>query len=169
TICDNQGSTSRARRILANAPYVLFDCEGHNSKCRDGSESLSLVQLGTPHAEEIFVFDMLALKDSNRATRSVLSLINSPKILKVGWGGVQDYTTLWRIYNTPMQAFLDLQIVDIQSRIHRREPRKVQISRLASDHFPSSVIEKLQIDGVHALSTMDKALVEHGINGAPRK
>ncbi|KAL5478235.1 hypothetical protein ACEPAI_2419 [Sanghuangporus weigelae] len=131
-ICDNPDSVSRARDFLKEAPYVLFDCEGHNIKMPDGSESVSLVQLGAPHADDVFVFDMLALQKSRRATKNILSLICNPTILKVGWGGVEDFSTLARIYKTSITPFLDLQLVDIHSRIRRGESRQVQISRLAT-------------------------------------
>ena len=42
-------------------------------------------------------------------------------------------------------------------------------SRLASRAFPASVVRSLQVEGVHRLSGMDKALVEHGLVDVPRK
>ena len=169
-ICDNPGSVARACGVLEEAPYIIFDCEGHRMRLPCGTESVSLLQLGTPHAEDVFLFDILTLRNHGRATGSVLSLLCNPGgILKVGWGVTEDFSAISRVYNKSITPFLDLQLVDIHSRVRRRETREAQVSRLASSAFPSSEIEKLQIDGVHKLSSMDQALAEHSLDDVPKK
>ena len=131
--------------------------------------TLSLIQLGNPDADEVFLFDMFRLNNKNQALRHLLGFLSDPKIIKVGWGGKTDYMKLKTIYRTTMVSFLDLQIVDIRKRMHEGETRSRQIKRLSSPSFPETAINSLEIEDVHALSSMDAALIEHQIIDVPRK
>lgn len=164
-VCDNINSVEYASKRLRSSPYVLFDSEGHGKSMN----TLSLIQLGNPDADEVFLFDMFRLNNKSQALRHLLGFLSDPKIIKVGWGGKTDYMKLKTIYRTTMVSFLDLQIVDIRRRLHEGETRSRQIKRLSSPSFPETAINSLEIEDVHALSSMDAALIEHQIIDVPRK
>ncbi|KAL5498049.1 hypothetical protein ACEPAH_2980 [Sanghuangporus vaninii] len=170
--CDNPDSVSQTRDFLKETPYVLFDCEVHKIKMPDGSEGVSLVQLGTPHADDVFVFvfNMIApSEEPARYDKHTLPDKQRDDSFKVGWRGIEDFSVLARIDKTSITPFLDLQLVDIHPRIRRGESRQIQIPRLANRAFPESAVAKLQIDGVHKLARMDQALVQHGLFNVSRK
>lgn len=167
-LCDNASLTSQAYQTLRSAPYLIVDTEGHTrSSSNQPTSNLSLIQIGTPGASRVFLFDFLAL-DSN-ARRHILALLADSRIPKIGWGLPADVEILFNGYGTQMTSFLDLQIVDIQSRLERGERECQRLKRLAWKRVPAESLKELELDGIHALNKMDNALHEHEISGVPMK
>lgn len=159
TMCTNDAEASRACEVLAAAPYILVDCEGCDMN------ALSLMQLGTPHAEHIFLFDFLAL--SSPASRiGIVELLSNPFIIKVFWDGRSDYWDLRSSCGVHTAPVLDLQLVDIHSREVRNLDRYAHICRLMRKTFPMALVKKLQLDDVHVLNGMDNAIREHRVDVA---
>ena len=79
-----------------------------------------------------------------------------------------DLTLLKQAYQIEVEPYLDMQLADIHGRIQRREGPEEQIKRLSSVAFPEEEVRKLQIEGVHMMSKMDRALREHAVD-APMK
>lgn len=172
-IVDNQESATQAIRRLQEAPFILIDGEGHYRQVFDTpSSGLSILQLSTPSASDVYLFDMLALTEAGKRKHFVLrrldNLLSSKKVLKVGWGGREDLGLLKQAYGISVEPYLDMQLADIHHRIQRREGYGEQVKRLSSASFPEKAVRNLQLEGVHALSKMDNALEEHAID-APLK
>ena len=147
-----------------------MDTEGHTRNSSNRSDdSLSIIQIGTPGATRVFLFDMCKLVAEERYR--VLSLLADPQIIKVGWGLPVDYEILRYGYNTHLSSVLDLQIVDILSRATRGEGEKERVARLGWRNVSGELLlEKgLELDGIHALNRMDTALQEHDIRDVPMK
>ena len=169
-ICDNAQSASRAYKTLRSAPYVIIDTEGHKRKSFNHlNDSLSLIQVGTPGASQVFLFDMRSLRTDAR--RGILALLADPRVLKIGWGLPADFEILYNGYGTRLASMLDLQIVDIHSRVRRGENDEARIARLAWRSVPYGALlaRGLELKGIHALNGMDAALTEHDIKGVPLK
>ena len=170
-IVDTHESATQAIQRLQQAPFILIDGEGHYRQSFDSpSAGLSILQLGTPGATDVFLFDMLALTSTGRCSVicSLKEVLSNKDILKVGWGGREDLVLMKQAYGISVEPYLDMQLADIHGRIQRREGYEEQIKRLSSVALPAKEVRKLQIEGVHTLSKMDHAVNEHGI-AAPSK
>lgn len=169
-ICNDAHSVGMARKALQYNPYVLVDMEGHKrNPVNRSNDSLSIIQIGTPGASRVFLFDMRKLRTEDR--RGVLSILAGPQIIKVGWGLPVDYEILRNGYNTTLSSVIDLQIVDILSRSTRGEGERERVARLGWRNMPGEYLLQngLELDGIHVLNRMDAALQEHGIRGVPLK
>ena len=171
SIIDSRASALPAIQKLLDAPFILIDGEGHFRQSFDKpAAGLSLLQFGTPDATDVYLFDMIALASPSESSvlQCLGSLLSNRRVLKVGWGGSEDLQLLEEAYGIKVEPYLDLQVVDIHSRIIRREGYDEQVKRLSSVNFPPREVRKLQIDGIHALSRLDEALQEHKVS-APLK
>ncbi|EJD01980.1 uncharacterized protein FOMMEDRAFT_157145 [Fomitiporia mediterranea MF3/22] len=158
TICTTEESVSKAVEVLADAEYIILDCEGRDLGSASGA--LSLISLGTPHASDIFLFDILLLPHHALQIlfNAVLSLTPAARAkTKVVWDGRMDYSELFFSYTCPIENVLDLQLADILSRAKRGQNDKQRLDRLSRRAFPRSEIRKLQLEEVHALNGMDGA------------
>lgn len=165
TICTTFESVSRAVQRLLRSEYVILDCEGRKIGFESGK--LSLITIGTPHAKNIYLFDLFALNwDAlHLLFDSVLSPGPSSRAMtKVVWDGRLDYLELLHHYNCRLENVLDLQLVDVHSRFQRDANRpENRIFRFSRDDFPVKEVRKYQIGGIHFLSSFDFALAEHRV------
>lgn len=160
TLCTTAAEIARACLVLRAAPYVLVDCEGGDLS------GPSLVQLGTPHAESVFLFDLYALRDprDQDSHAHLASVLADLGVVKVLWDGRGDYWELLAACGVRITPTLDLQLVDIYSRVVRGHTHGARLRRLARVEFPLKLLKKLQLEDVHGLNSMDSAIREHEID-----
>jgi exonuclease 3'-5' domain-containing protein 1 len=116
--CDRPDSFAHAVQFLRHAPYLILDCEGKELGRAGGS--VTLICVGTPFAEHIFLFDVLCPLITRRDIDGLLSLFSDKNILKVVWDGRMDYLEIWSTYGVALQGVLDLQIAEVMSRYQVR-------------------------------------------------
>ncbi|KAL5478239.1 hypothetical protein ACEPAI_2423 [Sanghuangporus weigelae] len=170
TLCTTAESVSLALENLLDAEYVFLDCEGRDLGCAPGA--LSLISIGSPHAAEVYLFDVLALpRDSLQLLfYSIFSLTSSARAkTKVVWDGRMDYVELFYSYSCPIENVLDLQLVDVISRTKRGETEHKRLCRFVRKTFSMSEVRKLQLEEVYVLNGMDGAMREHKIDGVEMK
>ncbi|KAL5514914.1 hypothetical protein ACEPAG_2230 [Sanghuangporus baumii] len=170
TLCTTAESVSLALEKLLDAEYVFLDCEGRDLGCAPGA--LSLISIGSPHAAEVYLFDVLTLpRDSLQLLfNSIFSLAPSARAkTKVVWDGRMDYVELFYSYSCPIENVLDLQLVDIISRDKRGETEHKRLCRFVRKTFPMFEVRKLQLEEVCVLNGMDGAMREHKIDGVEMK
>lgn len=165
TFCANAPSLAYATRVLARSPFLIVDCEGKNLGATDGV--LSLMCIGTANAEDIFVFDVLALRARNALAwlRLVLDILADPSVKKIMWDCRNDFLEIWATYGVTLQGVLDLQLAEIESRTSLRgEQEWKRIARLASRgrRLPLPLIKQNPdlFFGVHSLQGMDACIRE---------
>ncbi|TDL16874.1 hypothetical protein BD410DRAFT_590104 [Rickenella mellea] len=164
-LCDTPELVEEATRSLSAAAYIIIDCEGKELGTTEGD--ISLISLGTPNAEQIYLIDAVAL-DRN-TLKPVLDLISGEEKMKIVWDGRNDYSELYHGLGAPICNVLDLQIADLMSRMMRGENEERRIKRLASRYLSHFAIGRMQCDGVHALNGLGVALQEHHIIGSSGK
>ncbi|KAH8112412.1 hypothetical protein DFH11DRAFT_1728596 [Phellopilus nigrolimitatus] len=168
TLCTTLESVEQAVQVLSQAEYMILDCEGRELGCTTGA--ISLICLGTPHAQDIYILDMLSLAQDAHTLLFDTILSPSENVKrKVVWDGRMDYTESFFTYGKPLENCLDLQLVDIASRAARGERNERRLRRISRFDFPSQQAMKLQLAGVHVLNSMDRALKEHCVYGVPEK
>ena len=88
------------------------------------------------------------------ARRGILALLADLRVLKIGWGLPADFEILYNGYGTRLASMLDLQIVDIHSRVRRGENDEARIARLAWRSVPygALLVRGLELKGIHALN-----------------
>lgn len=166
TLCETQESVELAAAALSKAPYVVLDCEGRDLGTQDGQ--LSILSLGTPHAQEIYVIDFVTL--SPDALQPILSLLAGDKVRKVVWDGRMDFNELFYAFSTAIDTnVLDLQVVDIKSREIRGHTESMRKRRLSRHDFPFPEVLRLQLEDLHRLSSLDYALEEHSVRNVAAK
>ena len=185
--CDSAASVDAALRILANAPFVYIDCEGEDLGTVDGS--LSVLSIGVLTDEEylvkvigapecgtdtlqggclrIFLVDLWVLLPEEK--QPILSFLETSNAVKILWDGRMDACALYNYHTTRMRPTLDLQLIDIRSRTLRGEADDRRLRRLSRKTFPLSEVKKMQLVGVHTLSSLDRALKEHDVTSVPLK
>ncbi|TDL16867.1 hypothetical protein BD410DRAFT_730761 [Rickenella mellea] len=164
-LCDTQDLVDDAVNDLSAADYIILDCEGQQLGMVDGE--LSLIQLGTPNAQRVYLIDAVVLDRSS--LQPVLDLLADEGKRKVVWDGRQDYSELYHGLGTPICNVLDLQIVDVMSRTIRGEIEQRRIWRLGSRALSNRAVAAMQCEGVHAVNGLGKALQEHGVTGVSGK
>lgn len=164
TLCTTTVEIARACLLLRAAPYVLVDCEGGDSS------GPSIVQLGTPHAEQVFLFDLYTLRNPrDQASHAHLaSVLADTRIVKVFWDGRGDYWELCAACGVRTAPAVDLQLVDIYSRAVRGQKHEARLGRLSHRSSPFRLLSRLQLEEVHGLNSMDSAILEHRVE-APLK
>jgi exonuclease 3'-5' domain-containing protein 1 len=125
---------------------------------------LSIISLGTPNAEDIFLFDALTL--SHEVLQPILMLFTDEKKCKYVWDGRMDYQQLIDSFGVRLCGAVDLQIVDVVSKGVRYggEAEEERISRISSRSHVLSQVRQLQTSGVHGLLALrSSAPTEHGV------
>ncbi|KAG9311406.1 ribonuclease H-like domain-containing protein [Chiua virens] len=165
TYCANIPTITYAAYILVRSPFLIIDCEGKNLGAIDGV--LSLMCIGTPNAEHIFVFDVLVLRSppALAALRPILNLLADFSVKKVMWDCRNDFLEICAAYGVALQGILDLQLAEIESRSSLRgEKEWKRIARLAARgrRLPLPLIKQNPdlFVGVHNLQGMDACLRE---------
>jgi exonuclease 3'-5' domain-containing protein 1 len=163
TYCNDLSSVTYATRVLARSSFLIIDCEGKNLGGKYGV--LSLMCIGTERAEEIFVFDVLALKACNPQTRlrPLMNILADPLVKKIMWDCRNDFLEILDEYGVALQGVLDLQLAEIESRTSvRGELEWKRTARLASRGrlLPLPLIKQNPnlFSGVHSLQGMDSCI-----------
>jgi len=138
-LCDSPSTVDYAMQILWRSPFLILDCEG-NSLGRAGG-SISLICVGTPLAEHIFIFDTLSPTLNPRDFQLLWQLFLNPRIIKVVWDGRMDYLEIWSTFGVSLEGVLDLQVVEVVSRMTLRgEGELERLERLTHAGFSSLAV-----------------------------
>lgn len=158
--CDQPHLFAVAIHKLRDAPYVILDCEGVNLGREGGS--VTLICVGTPFAEHIFLFDVLSPLITYSDMEGLLYLLNDSNILKIVWDGRMDYLEIWSTYGVPLQGILDLQVAEVMSRYTvRGEGEDARIRRLRGQLSVSTTMKK-RYEGLHAVVGLQRCWKECG-------
>lgn len=164
-LCNNEETIADAVLSLSQTSSIFLDCEGRDLGAENGA--LSIISLGSLHTDVIYLIDVVAL--SPDLLRPVFDLLESKDVRKVVWDGRMDFSELFFGYSTAIDAnVLDLQLVDISSRSARGENEYKRKQRMCG-RFPYRETRKLQLEGLHALCSLDRALREHDIVNVAQK
>lgn len=157
-LCVTEQSLLDALPILSRSSVLFLDCEGRELGKHGGA--LSLVALGTAHAEHIFLIDALALADARTpAMRRVFNLLAAPSVRTVVWDGRMDFLELRATYRVHLHGVLDLQLAEIESRTGpvRKEDDQARIDRLGHQ---IGWRDAKRFRNLHALTGLSRCLVE---------
>lgn len=151
-MCNNSADCHFAYTILYRASFLILDCEGNNLGRAGGC--VTLVCVGTPLAEHIFLFDMLSPALSPNDLAPLWQLFSSRAILKIVWDGRMDFLELWVSYKVRLECVLDLQVAEVVSRSTMRgEDEEHRLARLAATYFSKVAVQRHteQYDGINVL------------------
>lgn len=144
---------------LREAEYLILDCEGQNLGREDGI--LSLVCVGTPHGEKVYVFDAVTLRTVTADMKTFLDLLSDESVIKIMWDGRMDYLEILLTFGIPLAGVLDLQIAEVVSRSTARgENDRDRLRRLQQGFFGFALVRSLSrhFDGLHLIMGMQKCL-----------
>ncbi|KAJ7692892.1 hypothetical protein B0H17DRAFT_894289, partial [Mycena rosella] len=98
--------------------------------------------------------------------QSLFSIMELPSIQKVCFDGRMDHSALFHGHSTTMANVLDLQIVNVYSRVVRGEPDK-QLARLSPCLLPGNIASnRAHYLKLHKLISLGNAMKEHGFRNA---
>ncbi|KAF8586115.1 hypothetical protein K439DRAFT_1288907, partial [Ramaria rubella] len=123
------------------------------------------ISIGTPQSE-VFIYDAVLLDRS--ALAPVLDLLLNPMKMKVVWDGRMDYSEIYHTYGTKFENTLDLQIVELTSRVTRGEGEAIRLRRLNS-YFFSGYQSTEQYDGLQLVLGMNRFLTENHLASGDAK
>ena len=157
-LCNTIELVRTAAAQLSVHPYVFVDCEGRD--LGDDTGALSTIAMGTPNGSSVFLFDALALDAA--ALKPVIDILTSSSIAKVVWDGRMDAIEFKRSFGIIINKVWDLQLLDITTRALRGD----QDGRKNIHRFwhPLNLVAHLNIDGVHGLTGLKKAMKAHFIS-----
>ncbi|KAI6026635.1 hypothetical protein BKA83DRAFT_4030770, partial [Pisolithus microcarpus] len=72
--------------------------------------------IGTERAEQIFVFDVLALEPFKSRHQPLFRILTNPAVKKAMWDCRNDFLEIQNEYNVMMTGIVDLQLAEIQAR-----------------------------------------------------
>ena len=104
-LVDRQEQIDEACRDLMRWPVVGFDTESRPSFVKGHVNRISLLQLATPHTCYLFRLCRIPL------TRSIIRVLESCSVLKIGLGIDNDFHELSRLRHFRARGFVDLQKV----------------------------------------------------------
>ncbi len=161
TFVSTYDEAAQAAKLLTGSKVLLIDCEGHDLGDLDGA--FTLLSIGTTRSR-VFLIDVLALSDpSNPALTSLLALLTNKNILKVFWDGRTDAMEIGLKYGITIQSILDLQLVEVVSRMKRHSATR-RLEELAKRFFkpikddlmaqPSAYVGIFQLRGLDMCISM---------------
>ncbi|KAI5995950.1 ribonuclease H-like domain-containing protein [Pisolithus albus] len=164
--CNDLPSVAHATRILADSPVLIIDCEGRNIGVLGGA--LSLVCIGTERAEQIFVFDVLALEPFKSHLQPLLRILTDSAVKKVMWDCRNDFLEIQNEYNVMMTGIIDIQLAEIQARTTvKREgdfQHKCRFTRGGCSVPLQTIIQNAELFfEVHRLQGMDACIRQAGL------
>jgi exonuclease 3'-5' domain-containing protein 1 len=160
TLCITNSSVAAAVDVLRTSQFLILDCEGRELGSQGGA--LSLLAIGTAHAEQIFLFDAVALDHKAAAMTELLQMLGRADKLKIVWDGRMDAVELQATYSVDLAGVLDLQLAEVATRRHpRQETAEARTGRLAS-HFGYKELRRASgaLDNIHVLMGLDRCLLE---------
>lgn len=160
--CDSPATYASAVWVLRNAPYLILDCEGNNLGRAGGC--VTLICAGTPFAEHIFLFDLLSTTITPRDIYSLLQILADRNVLKIVWDGRMDYLEIFTSYGIVLDGVLDLQVVEVASRmLVRGEGDADRLDRLRRSYLPHHFVKRVeQCRGLHAVVGLQRCWTDCG-------
>ncbi|KAK7678046.1 hypothetical protein QCA50_018987 [Cerrena zonata] len=156
TFVETYNQLADAVLILSRSPYLVVDCEGYDIAQPDGK--LSLLTIGTAEARDLFVIDVLNIKDKEEASVvDLLALFTNEAIPKIMWDGRGDFVEIFDWYGVEMQGILDLQIAEVAKQArHETEPtRQARFARQLQYGWKAVRKHKELFSGIHILPGLD--------------
>lgn len=161
--CDSPATFASGVWNLRQAQYVVLDCEGHDLGRANGC--VTLICIGTPLAEHIFVFDVISPLLQRNDIDVLLNLLSDRSILKVVWDGRMDFLEIWATYGVALENVMDLQVAEVVSRkTVRGEGEADRLRRLQSSFVTTQLAngKGVKLDGLHAVVGLQKCWKECG-------
>ena len=161
--CYTPESFDYAMSILSRASFLILACEGNNLGRANGS--ISLICVGTPLAEHIFIIDCLSPSLTANHLARLWTLFKDRRIIKVVWDGRMDYLEIWSTYGVALEGVLDLQVAEVVSRFNLRgEGESHRLDRLTRGWFSRTALfnHSWQYTGLNALTGLQKCCEESG-------
>ncbi|KAH8102260.1 ribonuclease H-like domain-containing protein [Cristinia sonorae] len=125
TFVQNYNQLPKVISRLSSSSHILIDCEGQNIGTPTGI--LSLISVGTADSKDIFVIDVLRVRDrTHPQVQRFLRLLEDPSVLKVIWDGRMDHVEIFMTFGVKIRGVLDLQVVEVMSREGVRGERDYQ-------------------------------------------
>ena len=139
--CDSPAKYAHALCSLRTEKYLILDCEGYNLGRAGGC--VTLICVGSPFAEHIFLFDLLSPIITHHDVYSLLHLLCDPSILKIVWDGRMDYLEIFTTFGAVLDGVLDLQVAEVASRMSiRGEGDRDRLARLPRSYIPYQFLQK---------------------------
>ncbi|TCD69335.1 hypothetical protein EIP91_008091 [Steccherinum ochraceum] len=163
-MCNNFADCHFAYQILYRAPFLILDCEGNNLGRAGGC--VTLICVGTPLAEHIFIFDTLSPALSPHDLAPLWNLFSNPLLVKIVWDGRMDYLEIWSTYKVRLEGVLDLQVAEVVSRTTLRgEGEEHRLGRLAATYFSNNAVQKHkeQYEGINVLIGLQQCCQDCGL------
>ena len=128
TLCNTYDTVASAAESLSTRSTLILYCQGSDLGLPDGK--LSIIALSDPAASEVFLFDVISLRDKDNPSIALLSsLLQSPDITKLVWDGRTYAYELADTYGIFLQGTLDLQLVEASTRGSTDKGHRVQHTR----------------------------------------
>ncbi|KAK7678045.1 hypothetical protein QCA50_018986 [Cerrena zonata] len=163
TYVETYNQLADAVLILSRSPYLAVDCEGYDIAQPDGK--LSLLTIGTAEARDLFVIDVLNIKDKEEASVvDFVALLTNEAIPKIMWDGRGDFVEISDWYGIEMQGILDLQIAEITARTLRHETESIRFKRFVhSLHYDWDTVHNNPnlFSDIHILRGLDGVVRYH--------
>ena len=133
---------------------------------------MTLICVGTPLAEYIYLFDVLSPLLSRNDIDNLLAILADPNVLTVVWDGRMDFLEIWSTYGISLEGVLDLQIAEVVSRrAVRGEGEGQRLQRIQNCFLHASETEKhgLRLDGLNAVIGLQRCWKECGFPASDGK
>lgn len=104
-VVDSEETMAQAEKILVGQPIIGFDTETRPAFTKGQRYSLALLQLATESAAVLFRVQMCGLSPA------IISLMQDPKVLKIGAAIRDDIRALNRVAPFAAAGFIDLQSI----------------------------------------------------------
>ncbi|EIN13050.1 hypothetical protein PUNSTDRAFT_131272 [Punctularia strigosozonata HHB-11173 SS5] len=121
--------------------------------------------IGTTDAEQVFLFDALTLDASGHPAQRLFNLLRDPRKRKLVWDGRMDFIEIWSVYGIPLNGVLDLQIVEVVSRVLAGEDDNQRLGRMARMLGAKEVFRgktRWKYDDIHRLCGMNECVKQCG-------
>ena len=160
--CDTPAKYASALYSLRAEEYLILDCEGYNLGRAGGC--VTLICVGSPFAEHIFLFDLLSPLVTHYDIYTLLHLLCDPTVLKVVWDGRMDYLEIFTSYGVAIDGILDLQVAEVASRMTvRGEGERHRLARLPRSYIPFQSVQKSDYcRDMHAVIGLQRCWTECG-------
>ncbi|KAF7339166.1 3-5 exonuclease and kh-i domain-containing protein [Mycena venus] len=164
TLCADSTSLAAALDKLRSSPMLFVDCEGDRLGVAGGS--LSLISLRTSATPRMtYIVDVLALSSSDLI--AVFAVLEHSSICKVLFDGRMDHSAFFHGHSTVMNNVLDLQLVDVSTRLLRGEGMDNQLGRLSPFFSTTHIIaNRANYSKLHRLLSLSKTIKEHKVRNS---
>lgn len=116
-----------------------------------------------------YIFDITNLKRDNYDLAPLFRVLASPHSLKIVWDGRMDYSALHHELHVDLNNVLDLQLVDLRSRVIRGEGKEEHLNRLRDGCIMPSLLQREdtwhRYRNVQRVSSLLHSIKEHRPEG----